>query len=299
LSPREKEALQRPHTGGEAYEFYLRGRQYLPRMSEGDLKRSREMFEKAIELDASYSPAYAGLAMVHATLYEWFGSKAEDCFAAETSSQRALELTPELAEAHVALGFALTLARRYDEAAEEFEEAIRLAPNLFDPYFYYARACFASGRFEQAVEMFRNAAVARPEDYQSALLLSLPLRVLGRDEESREASREGLRRAERSLMFNPRDVRALSLGSCALYDIDSERALEWSRRALDLAPEDMSTLVNAACLHAKLGRKEDAMGFIEGVFARGWGKRDWIEHDPDYEILRDDPRFKKLLTALK
>jgi hypothetical protein len=37
----------------------------------------------------------------------------------------------------------------------------------------------------------------------------------------------------------------------------------------------------------------------ERVFVRGWGKRDWIERDPDYDILRDDPRFQKLLTRLK
>ena len=35
------------------------------------------------------------------------------------------------------------------------------------------------------------------------------------------------------------------------------------------------------------------------VLGRGWGKRDWIEHDPDYDILRDDPRFKRLLARLK
>jgi len=61
----------------------------------------------------------------------------------------------------------------------------------------------------------------------------------------------------------------------------------------------MSTLVNAACLHAKLGQKEDALELLERVFARGWGKRDWVEHDPDYDILRDDPRFLKLLARLK
>jgi hypothetical protein len=61
----------------------------------------------------------------------------------------------------------------------------------------------------------------------------------------------------------------------------------------------MSTLINAACLHAKLGQKEEALELLERVFAHGWGKRDWVEHDPDYDILRDDPRFLKLLARLK
>jgi len=78
LSGRERQALLRPHTGAAAYEYYLRGRQHLPLMTQPDLKRSGEMFERAIELDASYSPALAGLATVHATLYEWFGSQQDD-----------------------------------------------------------------------------------------------------------------------------------------------------------------------------------------------------------------------------
>jgi hypothetical protein len=61
----------------------------------------------------------------------------------------------------------------------------------------------------------------------------------------------------------------------------------------------MSTLINGACLHANSGKKEKALDLLERVFARGWGKRDWVEHDPDYESLRDDPRFQSLLEKLK
>jgi hypothetical protein len=61
----------------------------------------------------------------------------------------------------------------------------------------------------------------------------------------------------------------------------------------------MGALINAACLHCKLRQKEEALQLLERVFARGWGKRDWVDHDPDYDILRDDPRFQNLVARLK
>ena len=102
------------------------------------------------------------------------------------------------------------------------------------------------------------------------------------------------------LVLNPRDPRALSLGSGALFqDGQVDRALEWSQRAIELYPDEMGTLLNAACLYLKLREKERAMTLLEQLFARGWCKRDWIEQDPDYDILRDDPRFQQLLAHLK
>ena len=300
LSGREKEALQRPPTGAAAYEYYLRGRQHLPRLTQPDLEKSRDMFERAIELDAGYGPAFAGLATVHATLYEWYGAREDDLVRAERASHRALELAPGLAEAHVARGVALSLSARYGEAAQEFEEAIRLNPHLFDAYYYFARSSFARGEIAQSADLFRAAGEVRQEDFQSPVLQGQSLRMLGRDEESQKVTREGIRRAERILELNPIDGRALSLGSGALFDDGQRaRAFEWSARSLELYPDDMGTLVQAACLHLKARQKEEALALLDRVFGRGWGKRDWVEHDPDYDILRDDPRFKKLLARLK
>jgi adenylate cyclase len=300
LSQREKQALVRPHTGTDAYESYLRGLQNLPRLTTPNLATSARMFERAIELDPNYSPAYAGLAMVHATLYEWFGAQTDDLATAERASRRALELTPDLAEAHVARGCALALSRHYGDAANEFEAAIRLNPHLFDTYYYYARARFATGNIEQSAELFAKAGEVRHEDFQSPILLAQSLRMLGREEEAYKAEQEGIERAKRTLQLNPLDARALSLGSGALYDNGQlERAMKWSQRSLEVNPDDMGTLVNAACLHAKLKNKDKAIELLERVFARGWGKRDWVEHDPDYDSLRDDPRFQKMLEKLK
>jgi hypothetical protein len=49
----------------------------------------------------------------------------------------------------------------------------------------------------------------------------------------------------------------------------------------------------------KAGRKDEALAILERLFSRGWGKRGWLEHDRDYDIVRDDPRFTKLLAKLK
>ena len=300
LSRRERQALLRPLTGAAAYEYYLRGRQHLPRLTQPDLAKSGEMFERAIELDAWYGPAWAGLATVHATLYEWFGAKDDDLAKAERASQQALELAPELAEPRAARGFVLSLSGRYDEAARQFADAIRINPHLFDAYYYFARSSFARGDIASSAELFGKAAAVRHEDFQSAILQAQSLRMLGRVEEERAATREGIRRAEHMLVLNPRDERALSLGSAALFhDGQVPRAIEWSRRALQLYPDHMGALINAACLHCKLGQTEEALQVLDRVFARGWGKRDWVDHDPDYDILRDDPRFKKLVAQLK
>ena len=300
LSGREKEALLRPQTGAEAYEYYLRGRQHLPRMTRPELERSLIMFERALELDPQYGPAWAGLAVVHGVLHEWFGARDEDLARAEHASQRALDFAPDLAEAHVARGVALSLSRRYDESEREFKDAIRLSPNQFEGYYYFARTCFARGDVRLSAELFRQAAEIRHEDFQSPILLAQSLRMLGQVEEARKAARVGIERDENMLVLNPLDARALSLGSGALFDDGQKaRAMEWSRKAIELRPDDVGSLLNGACLFAKSGQKAEALDLLERVFTRGWGKRDWVEHDPDYDSLRDDPRFKNLLAKLK
>jgi TolB-like protein/Flp pilus assembly protein TadD len=298
--PREKRASHRTLTGTAAYELYLRGRQQLHRIRHPDLEAAADLFRRAIALDPVYGPAYAGLATAHATLYEWFGAKDADLAGAERASQRALELAPDLAEAHVARGCALSLMRRYEDASREFEESIRLNPNLFDSYYYYARTRFARGDVAGSAVLFRKAADVRQEDFQSPFLLAQSLKMMGQDDEASTWRREGIRRAEHVLALNPLDGRAMSLG--ALYLLEeghAERAVEWSERALELYPNDMSALGNGACLQAKLGRVDRAIELLERVSALGWGQRDWLERDPDYDNLRDDPRFQRLVKTFK
>jgi len=299
LTGPEQRALRRPATGAEPYEYFLRGRQSLHRMRRPDLERSCEMFSQAIDLDANYAPAWAGLATVHALLYEWWGSNQGDLVRADQASETAMRLAPQLADAHVARGLALAQHRRYEDAFVQFEAGIRINPNLYDACYYYGRACFASGAIERSAELFGRAAELNPEDFQSRFLMGQSLSMLGRHEEAQRANRDSLARAERALALNPDDGRVLALGSGALqYDGQVERARQWAQRALEVDANDMNALLNAACLHAKLGEKERALELLERACGRGWGKRDWIENDPDYDRLRDDPRFQALMAKL-
>ncbi|HUG44755.1 MAG TPA: tetratricopeptide repeat protein [Acidobacteriota bacterium] len=133
-------------------------------------------------------------------------------------SRRALELAPQLSEAHTARSFVLALRGRYEEAAQDFEQALQLNPNSFDALYLFARACFAWGRVDRSAELFARGGEVQPEDFQCPVLASQSLRMLGRAEEVGLALREGIRRVERRLELDPKDTRALSLGASALMD---------------------------------------------------------------------------------
>lgn len=300
LSQREQRSIHRLHAKTDAYECFLRGRQTLFRQTRDDLMNSVRMFERAIALDDAYAPAHAGLAMAHAALYEWFGSAEEDKAAAERASERGLALAAALADAHVARGCAFSIARRYEEAAHAFRAAIELNTNLFDAYYYYARSSFARGEIARSAELFRHAAAVRRDDFQSPLLASQSLEMLGRRDEAGELRREGISRAERTLELHPTDARALSLLPGYLYDEGRrEDALAVHERALTLHPDDMSTLINGACLRARMGHTDRALDLLEKAVEQHGAQRDWIEHDSDYDSLRDEPRFQQLMAKLK
>ena len=296
LTHKQKEAIHRPETIIEAYEYFLKGRQLFHQLN---LKEAKTMFEEALALDPEYAPAYAGLADVHSWLFEWEGAHEEDLDSAEKNSQKALQLAPHSSDSHSSRGFVLSLGKRYEEAEQEFEEAIRLNANSYDTYYYYGRLCFGRGQIEKSAEMFRKASEARREDFQSMLLLSQSLRVLGK-EEADEAAKEGVRRAKKQLELNPTDRRALSLGAGnLLFTGEKEEAYRWINKALELYPEDTGVLVNAACFFAQENVKDKALDLLEIVFGKGFGKKDWIEYDPDYDNLTNEPRFIALLEKLK
>ncbi len=295
LTSEEKEVIRPYGTVIAAYEYFLKGRQFLHKLVLDDAK---VMFEKAIEVDSEYAPAYAGLADLHTWLFEWYGAKQLDLEAADKYSMKALSLAPQLAESHSSRGNVLTLSKHYQEAEDEFLEAIRLNSNSYDAYYYYARSSFSRGQIRKSADLFLKASETRKEDFQSLLLLSQSLRILG-DPKATEYGARGVINARKQLELDPEDRRALSLGAGYLYDLgQKEEAFKWIDKAVALYPDDSGVLVNAGCLYSKNGDKEKALDILETVFCKGFGKKDWIENDTDYDNLRNEPRFIAMLNRL-
>jgi TolB-like protein/Tfp pilus assembly protein PilF len=300
LSEDEKRAIEKaPTENVEAYDYYLRGRQFFHQFRRSGIQFARRMFERAIELDPRFALAYAGIADSCSFMYMYWDGSKSNLDSADAASRKALELDPELAEAHASHGFALTLSRKYEEARQEFETAIRINPKLYEAHYLYARACFQERRLEEAVRHYEDAARVRPEDYQALLLMQAPLNSLGRVDDALKALRKGLQVAERHLELNPDDARALTLGAGALIQFgERDRALEWSTRALTIDPNDSGVLYNVACTYAKAGETDDALRCLEQAVQNGFGHREWLENDSDLDPLRADSRFEALKKRL-
>jgi adenylate cyclase len=303
LLPQEKKSIkQTPTDNIEAYTFYLRGRQFMERHTKGYYQLARQMFAKAVELDRHYARAYAGIADCDSFLflqYHMENVATDDILAI---SAKALALDSRLAEAHASQGLALSLEKRYEEAAAEFEEAIALDPNSFEGYYFYARACFTQGKLEKAAALFERVAEVKPDDYQSLILLVQIYQSLGRERDKQDAARRGVERAERDLALHPDNPRSACLGAGALTVLgENDRAREWLSRALAIDPHDIWTQYNAACVYSMLGDLESAFDLLERLLPHvGYELRfGWIKHDSSLDPLRSHPRYQKILELIE
>jgi adenylate cyclase len=170
----------------DAYEFHLRGRQHLAVGTPESFDAAVGMFELAIDFDAEYAPAHAGLADALAELYSIRGD-AGLRKRAEAAAKRAVELAPDLAETHISRGHVLIAEERYADAAKELELAMSIHPRASQAYYRMGHLRVREAKLEEAAQMFERAAELEPADFRPPLQLAWIYRTLGRDAESREA----------------------------------------------------------------------------------------------------------------
>ena len=301
LSPKERRAIQNVATRDvQAYDFYLRGRKYFYEFDRRNWTLARQMFERAIQLDPSYALAYAGIADCWSFLFTYSGASERERQLAEEASAKALELDPDLPEAHASRGMVLSLSNQNEQASEAFERAIQLNPKLYDAYYFWARASVSQGLFERAAELYEKAIEVRPEDYQARLLLPQVYRTLGRADDAQVAHERGIEAARRHLELNPDDVRALYLCGGAMVEIGQhEEGLELVDRAVAIAPNETGLLYNVACIYATLGRSGEALDHLERAVAAGYNHKEWLENDSDFDSVKNHPRFRAVLNLIE
>ena len=187
----------------EAYEFYLRARQFRDRNTTGDYRHESRMYERAIALDEEYALAWVGLAISQAWLYEFDHARPEYLEKVERASAKALELAPQLGGAHLARGKYLESTERFDEAGESLAEAYRLDPDDPDTLYQYGQYLFRKGEMERVAEMWSRAVELDPDFRQALQLLPQVYRALGREEDREDAFQRMFEAEERHLDLHP------------------------------------------------------------------------------------------------
>jgi len=175
LTGEQQQRLTKSYTENtEAYNLYLRGRYYSLNLWTGDgFKKGLDYLNRAIMSDPTYALAYGGLA---ATYYEASGvyyDPREAMPKAKAAALKALELDEELAEAHTALGQVLALYEwNWKEAEKHFQRALELNPNYALAHLYYGQNLVEQGRLE-GIEEMKRAGQLDPLTPSTTVLLPL------------------------------------------------------------------------------------------------------------------------------
>src|SRR5947208_8312216 len=302
LLPEERKAIEQHGTANvDAYNLFWMARQTYTTGSEGDPRRLDaiiRMCRRAVEIDPNYADAWALIALAEVNLRWRVGRQGGDGGLA--AAERALELNPNLADAYAIKARILSEENRNDEASREIEIALRL-----DPESYQANRCAALLRFRQkrikeATTYWEKALTLDEGDFGSAGMLVSTYTALGDQEGAQRAAKITLERCEKNLTRDANNGAAMGHGANALAELGQrERAKEWMERALLVDPDNVTMRYNFGCALANhLNDKDAALEMLGPAFEKmGAGFINHAKVDPDFDCIRDDPRFKEVLAA--
>lgn len=312
----------------EAYTLYLKGRYFFNKSwAEPDLRKGLEFFEQALEKDATYARAHAGIGDCWAALADEFVAPEEAYTRAKTAATKALDLEPSLAEALTSVGKVLCWYEwDFAGAERELRRAVTINPNSADAHFVLGSTLPAVGQLDDAIEEMRKALVLDPLSLHHS-------RWLGRFLLYSKDYARTIEQSHKTLEINPNySLSYLDIGSAYLGQGQAEEALEWYRRgqSLESAIRCYDALIVRAL--AEMGEKEEAQAIMDrleeeakqsyvradamamGYAARGDHGRAfacleeamaarsagliYLHLDPGYEPLRSDPRFATLVQKV-
>jgi TolB-like protein/DNA-binding winged helix-turn-helix (wHTH) protein/Tfp pilus assembly protein PilF len=317
ITAEDRERLRERPVKPEALDAYLRGRYFWNRRTEEGLRRAVKYFQQAIAIDASYAPAYSGLA----DSYSLLGSIGTDGMApneamplAKAAAQKAIELDPNLGDAHASLAY-VELSYDWDlpAAGREFSRALALNPNSATGRHWYSHYFMAAGDLPKASEQMRQALQLEPlspsinigvgwclyysRQYDQAIERfravtemdpSLPLahETLGMAYQQKGQLDEAIEEFKRAAAFSdnsPASVTSLASAYAAMGK--TAEAKQELARLREMARTRYVPAFYFATIH-------NAMGDLPGTFEWGWKA---VGERCDYLIyLRVEPRVGKL-----
>jgi len=157
-------AFKKPTENLDAYDYLLRGRDYFARNTRSGNEEAKTLFERAIDLDPTYSSAYValGLTWLIDVGYGWTEFPDEGLKQAESLAQKAIGLDDGNAEAHALLGRVYLIRGQLDVAISEAERAIALNPNDAGSYAARGTVLVFSGHPKEAIVSFETAMRLNP-----------------------------------------------------------------------------------------------------------------------------------------
>jgi len=181
LSPQEQEALAaKPTQNPQAYDLYLRGRNYARRVVRQDLHVALQMYENAVSLDPEFALAHAGIANVCAQYFTHYEKKdvwLERAKAAAEKASASGRGEPEILLAQAWIDLA---EGRKESGIEKSRAAILRDPDVDGGYYLLGRALFVSGRFKEIVDMMEDALAHAGENYNISVIINNALGALGK-----------------------------------------------------------------------------------------------------------------------
>jgi TolB-like protein/DNA-binding winged helix-turn-helix (wHTH) protein/Tfp pilus assembly protein PilF len=318
-------AARRAAVNPNAFEDSLRARYYLDQRTGSEIEKAISWYEKAIEEDPAYAPAYAGLADCYnqqGTVMIGAHSPRDTRRMAMAAAGRALKIDPQLAEAHTALAYANLYEWNWDQARRGFERAIALTPNYAPAHLWFAHYLTARGQFDRAQQEVRLAADLDPlspiMQTQIGWLLLYARRIP-----------EGVAQIRKVLEQNPTYTWALwSLGIGLAFQHDYDAGIE----TLQKAGHSPGALGHLGMAYGLAGRRKEAGQVLGELLALsrsryvsphsvmhvylGLGDRDkafeWMEKAyqertngltylavwPGYDPVRGDPRYEMYLRRI-
>jgi serine/threonine-protein kinase len=329
LTRAEKKRLVRRHTeDAEAYRLYLQGRHHWNRWTEEGFYKAIGYFQQAIQKDPSYALAYAGVADSYVLLgwNSYLPPKA--AFPkGKAAAMTALELAPDLGEAHTDLAAVLWLHDwQWREAQREFQRSLELNPCYPTANHYYAECVMTMGRhaealtrmkksleldplsliinvaigwayyharqYDQAVEQLLRTVELDPNYPMTYWILGLLYRKTARYDSAISAGEKGVNLSGGSPL-----MRAALAQSYA----EAGRAKD-AREILDdltkLAQHKYVAAQFFAGIHIGLGENDRALEYLEKSCAEHCHWLIYLHIDPSMDSLREDPRFQELLRRV-